>query len=184
MVYTYITTVNGQLCSDTVGSLRYKEIPVHLGLIYIFPEYTVPCNGTVVAWEFCYQRSNASSVTFYPGIWKVTETNNHNANYELVQSNTVTYNQSIQTSGHNYACQRVDLVTTDQYIAPAGSVVGLYSNGGTLLLQTSTDTLITAYKVIGNQSIVTTSGLATINYNIGIRVHLHKYSVYVCIIIP
>ena len=159
--------------------MNYDEIFANFGLTYIFPEYTVPCNGTVVAWEFCYQRNNSSSVTFYPGVWKVTETDDQNTNYELIQSNTVIYNQSIQTSGGDYACQIVNIATTDQFIAPTGSVVGLYSKDEIQLLRTNTNTAIIAYQLHGNQSNVTTNGQMSINYNIGIRVHLRKYNVYV-----
>ena len=50
--------------------------------------------------------------------------NSGSANNELVQSNTITYDASIQTSGV-YSCQRVSLSTTDQYTAPVGSVMGI-----------------------------------------------------------
>ena len=141
---------------------------------FIFVGYTIPCSGTVVAWEFCYRISGATSVTFYPGIWKITGTMGGNTNYELVQSNSVTYNSSIQTSGID-SCQRVNLSTTDQFTAPAGSVVGLYSNVGTILLHTKTHSLITTYQFSGNQSRIRTAGNNNVvNYNIAIIVHLGK----------
>ena len=128
----------------------------------------------MVAWEFCYRISTATSVTFYPGIWRITETMDVNSNYKLVQSNNVTYNQSIQTSGID-SCQRVNLSITDQYTAPAGSVVGLYSSIGTQLLYTNTDSSITTYQFSGNQSSVSLTGNSDdVNYNIAIRVHLGK----------
>ena len=97
-----------------------------------------------------------------------------NINYELVQSNTITYDPSIQTSGID-SCQRVNLSTTDQFIAPAGSVVGLYSNTGPILLRTNTDSSITTYRFSGNQSSVTGNNGNDVNYNIAIRVHLGKH---------
>ena len=142
---------------------------------FILAGYTVPCNGTVVAWEFCYQISNASSVTFYPGIWRIAGTIgcSDNTKYELVQSNNITYDQSIQTSG-TYSCQRVNLSTTDQFTAPAGSVVGLYSNNGTQLLRANTShDLITTYQFEEKDSSVTTRGKSNdADFNIAIRVHL------------
>ena len=97
-----------------------------------------------------------------------------NTNYELVQSNSVTYNSSIRTSGVD-SCQRVNLSTTDQFTAPAGSVVGLYSNVGTQLLYTNTDSSITTYQFSGNQSSVGTAGNNNdVNNNIAIIVHLGK----------
>ena len=144
------------------------------GQTFILAGYTVPCSGTVVAWEFCYRRANGS-LTFYPGIWRITGTNG-NTDYELVQSNSITYDASIQTSGSGVdLCQRVNLSTTDQFTAPAESVVGLYSGTGPQLLHTNTDSSITTCQFSGNQSSVKTAGNSNdVNYNIAIRVHLGK----------
>ena len=142
---------------------------------FLLAGYTVPCSGTVVAWEFCYRISNSTSVTFYPGIWRITGTTGNNTDYELIQSNSVTYDSSIQTSG-NDGCQRVNLSTTDQFIAPAGSVVGLYSSIITQLLHTNTDSSITTYQLRKNRSSVTMADNDDdVNYNIAIRVHLGMY---------
>ena len=149
---------------------------------FILAGYTVPCNGTVVAWEFCYQRNGVTAVTFYPGIWRITGTTGSNTDYELVQSNTITYNQAISTGGidHNHPCQRVSLSTTDQFTAPAGSVVGLstITLPWSLLLCTNTNrNSITTYQFSGTQSSVSMAGNNNdVNYNIAIRVHLGKYS--------
>ena len=141
---------------------------------FILAGYTFPCNGTVVAWEFCYRISNGVS-TFYPAIWRITGTRNSNTDYELIQSNSVTYDSSIQTSGYD-SCQRVNLSTTDQFTAPAGSIVGLYSNVGTQLLHTNTNISIITNQFSGNQSSVSSGGNRDdVNYNIAIRVHLGKY---------
>ena len=140
---------------------------------FILAGYIVPCSGTVVAWEFCYTLSADTSVMFYPGIWKITGTSGSNNDYELVQSNSITYDQFNQSSG-TYSCQRVNLPTTNQFTAPARSVVGLYSNVGTQLLHTDTNhNLIATYQFGGNQSNVTTHGSSEdVNFNIAIRVHL------------
>ena len=156
---------------------------------FILAGYTVLCSGTVVAWEFCYQAGNTAPVTFYPGIWRITGSSSMgNTDYELVQSISVTYDPSIQTSGI-YSCQKVNLSTTDQFTASAGSVVGLYSNVMTQLLYTNTDSSITTYQCSRNQSSVNTTGNSDdVNYNIAIRVHLGKSPtveisniVYICV---
>ena len=61
---------------------------------FILAGYTIPCSGTVVAWEFCYYISGVLSATFYPGIWRITDQNMNNSDtdYELVQSTNVTFN--------------------------------------------------------------------------------------------
>ena len=126
----YTIAVSGQDCTDTVGSLSHDNNIVTAGQTFILAGYTVPCNGTVVAWEFCYQISGAMLVTFYPGIWRITETSG-NTDYTLVQSNNVTYDSSVrdpQDPITGFACQIFNLSDTDHFTALAGSVVGLYWN--------------------------------------------------------
>ena len=167
--------VSGQECTDTVESLNHDSNIVTVGQTFILAGYTVPCNSIVVAWEFCY-RITAGLFIFYPGIWRITGTTGNNGDYALVQSNAITYNGSIQTSGTSiYQCQRVNLSVTDQFTAPAGSVVGLYSGTQAQLLHTSTNSSITTYQFNGNQSSVS-NAVNDVNYNIAIRVHLGKYS--------
>ena len=183
IVTALVTVVIGQECTDTVtvGSLSHDNNIVLEGQTFILAGYTVPCNATVVAWEFCYQINDATSVTFYPGIWRMTGTsgNSSNTDYTLVQSNTVTYNASVrdpQDPTSIFPCQRYNLSDKDQFTAPTGSVVGLYSGIGTQLLRTdNTNHSITTYGFSGNQSSVMTTGNSDVNYNIAIRVHLGKY---------
>ena len=137
----------------------------------------------MVAWEFCYEiiTNNVTLVTFYPGIWRITGTsgNNSTINYGLVQSNAVTFDSSVrdplrQDSIDN--CQIFNLSDTDQFTAPAGSVMGLYTNDQDLLLHTNTNSSIATYQFSGMRSIVNASGFTDVNYNIAIKVHLGKCS--------
>ena len=182
MNLTVVTiAVSGQECTDTVtvGSLSYDNNLVTIDQTFILAGYTVPCSGTVVAWEFCHQIT-AGSATFYPGIWRITGTMSGNTDYTLVQSNNVTYDQNAHDSqdpANNFACQIFNLSDTDQFTAPAGSVVGLYSNDGPQLLHTNTDSSITTYQFSRNQSSFSNAGDSNdVNYNIAIRVHLGKYN--------
>ena len=157
----------------TVGSLSHDNNVAPLGQTFILVGYTVPCSGAVVAWEFCYQISGITSVTFYPGIWRITGTMSGNTDYTLVQSNTVTYDPRGDPA--IFPCQIFNLSDTDQFTAPADSVVGLYSNFETHLLHTNIDSSITTYQFSGNQNNVSIAGNGNdINYNIAIRVHLGK----------
>ena len=171
--YTH-TAVCGQECTDPVGSLSHDSNIVLQSQTFILAGYTVPCNETVVAWEFCYKISDAASVTFYPGVWRITGTKGSNTDYELVESNSVTFD-SRGTPANTFPCRTFNLSTTDQFTAPAGSVVGLYSNTGVQLLHTNTDKSITTYHFSGNQSTVTVGNNDNVDYNIAIRVHLGKY---------
>ena len=172
-------TVSGQECIDTVtvGSLSHDNNIVTIDQTFILAGYTVPCSGTVVAWEFCYRLSDSPSVTFYPGIWRITGTMSGNTDYALVQSNNVTYDQSVrdpQDPTSIYPCQIFNLSDTDKFTAPAGSVVGLYSNVETQLPHTNTYSSITTYQFSGNQSnVITTDNNGAVNYNIAIRVYVH-----------
>ena len=173
--------VSGQECIDTVtvGSLSHDNNIVDLDQTFILAGYTVPCSGTVVAWEFCYQILGAT-VTFYPGIWRITGTMSGNTDYTLVESNIITYDQTVRDPQDpiNVGCQIFNLSDTDQFTAPARSVVGLYSNYfGVQLLHTNTNSSITTYQFSGNHSSVNNAGNNDdVNYNIAIRVHLGKYS--------
>ena len=173
MFCTTTTAVSGQEYTVTVGSLNHDDSFVPADRTFILAGYTVPCNGTVVAWEFCYRISGAT-LTFYPGIWRITGTND-NRDYALVQSNNITYDASIKTNGtSNDQYQGVNLSVTDQFTAPAGSVVGVYFYI-TQLLHTNIDSSITTYQFSGNRSSVTINPAANdANYNIAIRVYLGK----------
>ena len=180
----YTIAVSGQECTDTVtvGSLSHDNNIVIGYRTFILAGYTVPCSGTVVAWEFCYQISGGI-VTFYPGIWRITGTMSGNTDYTLVQSNNVTYDQSVrdpQDSTSLFPCQIFNLSDTDQFTAPAGSIVGLYIPvPQPLLLHTNTNSSITTYQFSGNQSSVMISSAGNsndVNYNIAIGVHLGKYT--------
>ena len=90
----------------------------------------------MTTWEFCYQiLGNAEPVTFYPGIWE----NTGGTTYSLIQSNKVTFNPSV---GSTFSCQNYILPVTEQFTAPSGSVVGLYSNLKIQLLHTNIDNQI------------------------------------------
>ena len=87
-----------------------------------------------------------------------------------IQSNTVIFDPRI--SGSTFPCQNYTLPVTEQFTAPSGSVVGLYSNIHVQLLHTNTNSQITTYQVAGNQSSVVGESGQDVNYSIAIRVHL------------
>ena len=140
---------------------------------YILTGYTVQCEGIVTTWEFCYQILGAISVTFYPGIWEGERIGNSaNYRYTLIQSNTVTFNPSV---GSTFSCQNYTLPVTEQFTAPLGSVVGLYSNTGVLLLHTNSGN--TNYQYNGNLSSLVGNHGHQNSYNIAIRVHVGELGI-------
>ena len=165
----------------TVGSLEYGSSNIDEDQTFILAGFTVPCNGTVVAWEFCYRINDASPVIFYPGIWRITDEKNDGdkyTDYELIQSNVVTFNPN-STSSNTHQCQKFTLSKREQFIAPSGSVIGLYTNEKEVqpqLLRTDDkDGSITTFKYIGHRKRMSKARATDkhdVDYNIAIRVHL------------
>ena len=175
-LFIMLVIVSSQNCLDTVGSSDYNmnSTPITQDQTVIFADrhYTVLCDGNVMAWKFCYQLfGNNQSLSFSAGVWKPSGTNRSgNTNYMQVNSSVISF--YLNGSG-DASCQRVDLSTTDQYTAPAGSVVGLYSNVGIMypqLLNTSSN--VTAYKFDGNRTDVNISDGEVGSYNIAIELYL------------
>ena len=175
-LFIMLVIVSGQSCSDTVGSLNNNTNSTAIAeiqtVILVDHQYTVPCDGKVIAWRFCYKLyGNNQSVSFSAGVWKPSGTNHSgNTNYMQVNSSVISF--YLNGSGEA-SCQRVNLSSTDQYTAPAGSVVGLYSNVGLMfspLLNTSSN--VTAYKFDGNRIDVNISDGTVGNYNIAIELYL------------
>jgi len=87
--------------------------------------------------------------------------------YVPVQLTNLTYD-SRRTTGIN-SCQRYNLSVADQFIAPVGSIVGLYSYVHGQLLCTNASSSVTTFQFNGNQS---SGSNDVVHYNIAIRVHL------------
>ena len=179
---------------DNAGSLKHDNIHVVNDRTFIFANrnYTVSCEGIVIAWEFCYRVFNGAStepVTFFPSIWMPSETNGA-IHYTLIRSTPVTFIPAqVGNSTNNIFCLRVNLSATEQITAPAGSVVGLYSfrsRNELELLRTTKAQSITTYQLYGNQSSVQVFNDSDVGYNIALRVHLgmplYTY-IYVCVYI-
>ena len=156
-IYVYIQTccvviVTGNECreKDTVGSLSYGNT-VADDKTYILTGYEIPSNGIIIGWEFCYRTSDITSVTFYPGIWRITDTKrNGDTDYELIQSNNITY--SSRNATNLFSCLKINLSLKDHIKVSTPSFIGLYSNTRSLLLHTDLDDSLTTYECDGNKS--------------------------------
>ena len=167
---------------DNVGSLKHDGVHVVNDRTFIFADrkYTVGCERTVVAWQFCYRvfsGAPANPVTFYPSIWMPSGTND-TIHYTLIQSSSVTFIPALNTT--DILCPTVSLSTTEQFIAPAGSVLGLYSFRTRMkdkleLLRTDiTQSSITTYQFFGNQSSVQVVNNSDVGYNIALQAHFGR----------
>ena len=164
---------------DNAGSLNHNNLLVVPDRTFIFSDsgYAVVCEGTVIAWEFCYREENKTSMTFYPGIWMPPKANNSSTNeYTLVKSSTITFTPTrVDDDNDKISCKTYNLTEADQFIAPAGSIVGLYSNMRGMqpsLLRTKNKAQLTTYQFSGNRNNVSISISNNISYNIALRVHL------------
>ena len=173
-MYTHILSFTLEVdgTDNMVGYLDYDVERIGDDHTFILATNAIPCDGTVVAWEFCYHMSNRESVTFYPGIWRVTshgERPGNNVNYELIQSTEVTFDQ------RKTSCQVFNLSHINQFIAPKNSFIGLYSDRRAQLLRTNDDnSSITTFQRRMNRSSVGKNDNHDVNFNIAIRVHLGK----------
>ena len=175
-LFIVLVIVSGQSCSDTVGSLNrnVNSTPITQGQTVIFADhqYTVPCDGNVIAWRFCYQLfGNNQSVSFSAGVWRSGEVNyNGSTNFMQINSSVISF---YPNGWSDTSYQRVNLSATDQYTAPAGSVVGLYSNVGLMfspLLNTSSNVI--AYKFDGSRTDINIGDGEVGSYNIAIELYL------------
>lgn len=169
-----VVVISAQNCSDTVGFLDRDGNLTIQDQTYLLTDqqYTVPCKGKVTAWEFCYQAQgpNTTSVSFYAGIWNTV---NHSGNITYVQANSNVI--AFVPNGTKYSCQIFNVSVEDQFIAQAGSIVGLYSNTGImspqLLYTNSNDT--TTYRFGGNpKNVAISDDDEMFDYRIAIKLHL------------
>ena len=182
LLCTVAVAVTSQQCMDNVGSLKHDGVHVVNERTFIFADrkYTVGCERTVVAWQFCYRvfrNASANPVIFYPSIWMPSETND-TIHYTLIQSSPITFIPALNTT--DILCPTVTLSTTQQFTAPAGSVVGLYSfrsrmDGELELLRTNkAQSSINTYQFDGNQSSVQAVDGRNVVYNIALRAHFGR----------
>ena len=170
-----LVAVSNQDCSKTVGYLDYSNNDIVIeDRTFILYDDHISCEGKVTAWKFCYRiQGNNTIVSFIASVWKIIGNK-----FVRVHSNNITF---IPTSNNNdvYTCQIFNLSDTDQFTAPAGSVVGLYSNTGRMrpeLLSTNkTASNITTYMFYGgSKDVLTTNNTEEVrrNYSISIKVYL------------
>ena len=169
-----VAVISGQNCTDTVGSLYsdHKSSIIFSGRTFILADYQTSCEGNVVAWEFCYKilERESNTASFIASVWKISENDN---TFVQVNSSYVTFTLNKNAFGNT--CQRVNLSTTDQFTAPAGSIVGLYCEGGdmrSLLLGTDDGLDVTTYLYDSTWTSLKISDGHRVNYSITIKLHL------------
>ena len=172
-----VVAISTQNCSDTVGFLdrdNGKLLTQNQTYLLADQQYTVPCKGKVIAWEFCYlAQARHTNVSLYVGIWRMIDATDHSGSitYVQVNSNVIAF----VPDGRSYTCQRFNLSVKHQFIAPAGSIVGLYSNLGpmfSLLLYTNSND-ITGYMFNGNRKNITINANDKMfDSRISIKLHL------------
>ena len=171
-----VAVISGQNCTDTVGSLYLNSGSsiVYASRTFILADYQTSCEGNVTAWEFCYRKEtgNKTAASFNASVWKISGENNDT--FAQVNSSYITFTLDNNATDLNI-CQRVNLSTADQFTAPAGSVVGLYCEGGKMqsqLLWTDRGSSITTYVYDSTAASLIISDGQRVNYTITIKLHL------------
>ena len=136
---------------------------------YLLLNYTIPCDGVVHSWEFCYFTTSTNPITFYPSVWRPVNANTHT----LVNVNRVT------ATGSTTGCQCLNYTVPDyeQFDVSAGDIVGLYSNTNSQLIAKQNDSARLYIYLNHNQSgTVDNTGRFTRNEMIAIKVYISKWS--------
>ena len=179
----FVITVTCDECTEakTAGSLSYgNTVADNKTYILADSKYEIPSNGSVIGWEFCYQTSVIAPVTFYPGIWNITDMKkNGDTDYKLIRASTITYDPRNVTNP--FSCVRINLSEKDRITVSMGlvAIVGLFSNTESLLLRTTTHDPLTAYECEGNQTMVMNvrpnRNNEDVDFNIAIRAIIGEY---------
>ena len=133
---------------------------------YLFLNSTVPCNGTVYIWEFCYLPLLTNPVTFYPSIWRPIDINT----YTLININRITYTA---TSGNQ--CINHTVSDDEQFGVLSGDIIGLYSNANSQLVSYRFTSVMSYIYSNSNQSgTVGITGRSTTDEIIAIKAYISK----------
>ena len=97
------------------------------------PDSRAPCNGTVVAWDFCYHvlddtipQGNNDSTRIQAGVWR----QQNNLEYHFVNNSSIELPIPRPTAGFQFVCQHWSLVTdNDTFEVQEGDIVGVYVDG-------------------------------------------------------
>ena len=137
---------------------------------YLLLNYTVPCNGTVYAWEFCYLPLTNDPKTFYPSFWRPIDTNTQT----LVNINRITYSRSGQGVGI-IQCLNHTVPDDEQFDVLIGDIVGLYSNTNPSLVSYTFNSVISYIYGNSNQSgTVDNEGRSTTDRIIAIKAYISE----------
>ena len=136
---------------------------------YLLPYYTIPCDGVVYGWEFCYLAiSDTNPVTFYPSIWRPSDADSHTS----VNINRVTFT-AIANSG--FQCLNHTVSDNEQFSVLTGDIVGLYSSADTWLASNRNSSLVSFIYTNSNQSgTVDNTGRSLTDEMRAIKVHISK----------
>lgn len=164
------TYAGAQICG-TAGSIEHAGMIAQADSTYLLLNYTIPCNGVVYRWEFCYFAISDNNVTFYPSIWRPSNANRHT----LINVNRVTL--SVMQDAGFRRCVNYTITDDEQFSVLTGDIVGLYSDASSQLAANRNDSVISYVYRNSNQSgTVDHVGRTTSDEIIAIKVYISKYA--------
>ena len=145
-INVYAGFTHAQSCRDT-GSVDFSEGSiVTQNSTYIIPSYRIPCDGTVVGWEFCHQNVDAQTATFYPSVWRLDS-----SSYKLIHVSSVSFVPRVM-GGLTFACTGYNVLMNEQFSVLTNDTVGLYSDDNTSQILTTSNGAGISYSMAGNHS--------------------------------
>ena len=164
----YGSYADAQVCG-VAGSLERAGGPTESNSTYLLPDYTIPCDGVVYKWEYCYVAFAVNTITFYPSIWRP---NNGTNSHTLINITGVTFT-TMNTSGFA-RCINHTIADDEQFNVSTGDIVGLYS--ANFQLATNGNNFVISYIYRGrNQSgTVDHNNRATVHVTIAIKAYISK----------
>lgn len=122
-------------CEGAVGekpTTLYPSPPKNLSGLFLntHPDSRAPCNGKVVAWDFCYyvlddtipQQKN-DSIRIQAGVWRQQD----NSEYQFLKSSSIKLPIPSPMAGFQFVCRHWSLVTNNAtFEVEEGDIVGVY----------------------------------------------------------
>lgn len=173
------------ICEDAVGgkpTTLYPSPPKNLSGLFLntHPDSRAPCDGTVVAWDFCYYvlddmipQHNNDSIRIQAGVWRQQD----NSEYQFLNNSSIDLPIPRPTAGFQFVCRHWSLVTNNAtFEVEEGDIVGVYVDGIKMVhvLGSSTNDaqdngIVRAVNIIDIKTPVSVSELDSTSYSLYLK---------------
>ena len=122
-------------CNGSIGDIpltfnRASRYAPGFSGVYLNLDYDSTCNGTVIAWEYCYyyndmHEDNVEPAEVKVGVWRANGTE-----YQLVDGSVMTLPTPTLDGGLQFACREWMLNSSQAFQVQEGDIVGIHVNDG------------------------------------------------------